>query len=219
MTNKENIKRLIITREQVVNVVTIISEDEMVLLQMIDNILLALNNPIVMEHYNNYPKYIEEYGIEKLFKREVEFEDIGKFEFEVANTLMALQLLICCAFELIKEGKLVDYKKYEKEVLEKNSFRIYVIEKIINIMGFEFFMAHIYNLVILVVGKESYKTITDLFSSQDISVLEKENVFDDNPIMQYNKEVIIWFGMIRIFIDLMTCIVELNTDQDNTQDY
>ncbi|MCS4240184.1 hypothetical protein M2306_001758 [Myroides gitamensis] len=217
MTNKENIKRLIITREQVVNVVTIISEDEMVLLQMIDNILLALNNPIVMEHYNNYPKYIEEYGIEKLLKREVEFEDTAKFEFEVVNTLMALQLLICCAFELIKEGKLVDYKKHEKEVLEKNSFRIYAIEKIINIMGFEYFMAHIYSLVILVVGKESYKTITDLFSSQDISVLEKENVLDDNPIMQYNKEVIIWFGMIRIFIDLMTCIVELNTDQDNTQ--
>ncbi|MDM1507737.1 hypothetical protein HX079_18470, partial [Myroides odoratimimus] len=91
MTNKENIKRLIINREQVVNVVTIISEDEMVLLQMIDNILLVLNNPIVMEHYNNYPKYIEEYGIEKLLKRQVEFEDIGKFEFEVANTLMALQ--------------------------------------------------------------------------------------------------------------------------------
>ena len=219
MTNKENIKRLIITREQVVNVLTIISEDEMVLLQMIDNILLALNNPIVMEHYNNYPKYIEEYGIEKLLKREVEFGDTGKFEFEVANTLMALQLLICCAFELIKEGKLVDYKKHEKEVLEKNSFKIYAIEKIINIMGFEYFMAHIYNLVILVVGKENNKTITDLFSSQDISVLEKENVLDDNPIMQYNKEVIIWFGMIRIFIDLMTCIVELNTDQDNTQDY
>ncbi|SHL60769.1 hypothetical protein SAMN05444275_105169 [Myroides odoratimimus subsp. xuanwuensis] len=31
------------------------------------------------------------------------------------------------------------------------------------------------------------------------------------------KETIIWFGMIRIFIDLMTCIVELKTDQDNTQ--
>lgn len=216
MNNKENIKRLIINREQVIKVATIISEDEMVLLQMIDNILLELNNPIVMEHYNNYTEYIEEYGIEKLLKREVEFEDTGKVEFEVANTLMALQLLISCAFELIKEGKLVDYNKHRQDVEENNNFKIYAIEKIINLMGFEYFMAHIYSLVILVVGKENYKTITESFSSEDVPMLEKENVPDDNPIMQDDKEIIIWFGMIRIFIDLMTCIVELNTGQDNT---
>ncbi|MDR2221124.1 MAG: hypothetical protein LBE34_00125 [Flavobacteriaceae bacterium] len=217
MNNKESVKRLVFNREQASKIVSIISEDEAVLLQMIENILLALNNPIVMEHYNNYPKYIEEYGIENLLKRKVEFKENDKFEFEVANLLMALQLLISCAFELIKEGKIVDYNKHRQEVAEKNNFKIYAIESIINMLGFEYFMANIYNLVILVVGKENYKIITELFSNEDMSMLEKDNLFNDNSVMQYNKEIVIWFGMIRVFIDLMTCIVELNTEKGNSE--
>ncbi|EHO07739.1 MULTISPECIES: hypothetical protein [Myroides] len=217
MNNKESVKRLVFNREQASKIVSIISEGEVVLLQMIENILLALNNPIVMEHYNNYPKYIEEYGIENLLKRKVEFKENDKFEFEVANMLMALQLLISCAFELIKEDKLVDYNKYRQEAAEKSNFRIYAIESIVNMIGFEYFMAHIYNLVILVVGKENYKIITELFSNEDISMLEKDNLFNDNSVMQYNKEIVIWFGMIRVFIDLMACIVELNAEKDNLE--
>ncbi|MBB1139031.1 MULTISPECIES: hypothetical protein [Myroides] len=217
MNNKESVKRLVHNQEQASKIVSIISEDEAILLQMIENILFALNNPIVMEHYNNYPKYIEEYGIENLLKRKVEFEENDKFEFEVANMLMALQLLISCAFELIKEGKLVDYNKHRQEVAEKNNFRIYAIESIINMLGFKYFMTHIYNLVILVVGEDNYKIITKLFSNEDISMLEKDNLFTDNSVMQYNKEIVIWFGMIRVFIDLIACIVELNADKDNLE--
>jgi len=167
-----------------------------------------LNNPRLTELLDSYPDLIQEYELEKLLSGEIEIKDASRRDVKTAGLLSCLLLLIHFYFDKDK-GNLS--KSKVDDVTQFDS-----INYIMNAITSEKCINELFLLILSIVGIDYFKKYQENIKDPDF-VLKQTLGFDSDPEMGVHIDMMVWFALVRLFIEAIFIYYDSDYETKNDQ--
>lgn len=167
-----------------------------------------LNNPRVTELLDSYPDLIQEYELEKLLSGEIEIKDASRRDVKTAGLLSCLLLLIHFYFDKDK-GNLS--KSKVDDVTQFDS-----IKYIINATTSEKCINELFLLILSIVGIDYFEKYQEKMKDPDF-VFNQTIGYDNDPEMDMHIDLMVWFALLRLFIEAIFIYYDNDCDTKNDQ--
>lgn len=167
-----------------------------------------LNNPRLTELLDSYPDLIQEYELEKLLSGKIEIKDASIQDVTTAGLLSCLLLLIHFYFDK-NEGNLS-----RSETDELNNFDS--IKYILNAITSEECISRLFILILSIVGIDYFKKYQEHMKDPDF-VLKQTMGFDSDPEMGVHIDMMVWFALVRLFIEAIFIYYDSDYETKNDQ--
>lgn len=171
-------------------------------------LLEQLNNPRLTELLDSYPDLIQEYELEKLLSGKIEIKDASTQDVKTAGLLSCLLLLIHFYFDK-DEGNLS-----RSETDELNNFDS--IKYILNAITSEECINDLFLLILSIVGIDYFKKYQENMKDPDF-VLKQTLGFDSDPEMGVHIDMMVWFALVRLFIEAIFIYYDSDYETKNDQ--
>lgn len=173
-------------------------------------LLEQLSNPRLTELLDSYPDLIQKYELGKLLSGKIEIKDASRQDIKTAGLMSCILLLIHFYFD-DKSNNSVESKSVTDEVDNFNSAQ-YIIsattsEKCIN----ELFL-----LILSIVGIDYFKKYQENIKDPDF-VLKQTLGFDSDPEMGVHIDMMVWFALVRLFIEAIFIYYDSDYETKNGQ--
>ncbi len=187
--NKKKEIRLVKTSAQAKKAVSILLQEpeKRNLEKGITTLLDKLKNPRLNVVLDSYPDLLQEYELEQLLSGNLEIKNSTKQDIKTAGLLSCLQLLIHLCYEL-------------KENSSRTNTHFDSLRYILSAISCTRFINELFLISIAVVGEDHYKKFQQQIQDIDID-LEKVRALDNNPEGQEHMEIMVWLGLVRLFIE------------------
>lgn len=169
-----------------------------------------LNNPRLTELLDNYPDLIQEYDLEKLLSGKIEIEDASKRDVKTAGLMSCILLLIHFYFD-DKSNNSVESKSVTDEVDNFNS-----AQYIINSTTSEKCINELFVLILSIVGIDYFDKYKEKMKDPDF-VLKQIVGFDNDPEMDEHIDIMVWFALVRLFIEAIFIYYDSGFESKNLQ--
>jgi len=153
-----------------------------------------LNNPRLTKLLDSYPDLIQEYELERLLTGEIEIKDARKRDFMTAGLLSCLLLLIHFYFDN-DENKLIESESDDQSQFES-------LKYVLNAITYEQFINDLFLLVLSIVGIDYFEKYQEKMKNPDF-VLKQTIGFDSDPEMNKHIDMMVWFALVRLFIETL----------------
>ncbi|MGE8534854.1 MAG: hypothetical protein ACN6OJ_09755 [Chryseobacterium sp.] len=167
-----------------------------------------LNNPRLTELLDSYPDLIQEYELEKLLSGKIEIKDASVQDVKTAGLLSCLLLLIHFYFDK-NEGNLS-----RSETDELNNFDS--IKYILDAITSEECISRLFILILSIVGIDYFKKYQGHMKDPDF-VLKQTLGFDSDPEMGVHIDLMVWFALVRLFIEAIFIYYDSDYETKNDQ--
>jgi len=171
-------------------------------------LLEQLNNPRLTELLDSYPDLIQEYELEKLLSGKIEIKDASTQDVKTAGLLSCLLLLTHFYFDK-DEGNLS-----RSETDELNNFDS--IKYILNAITSEECINELFLLILSIVGIDYFKKYQENMKDPDF-VLKQTLGFDSDPEMGVHIDMMVWFALVRLFIEAIFIYYDSDYETKNDQ--
>jgi hypothetical protein len=206
-------KRLIKTDEQAQIALNILLEEseKQNLERGIYQLLEELNNQQLDDLLDHYPDLIQQYGLERLLSGTLEIPNVGRQELKTAGLLCCLQLLIHFCAELKQHSNtyLVDATGNNNEIQNIHNSLLYITKSVC----LNDFILGLLPAVVSVTGLEYYERFQKKIKTLD---LEQAIALEADPEIQDHIDLMIWFVLVRLFLESVYQYVETHRKFKNT---
>ena len=172
------------------------------------NLRDQLNSPQLTELLDNYPDLIQEYKLEELLAGSIDFKDASTQDVKTAGLLSCLLLLIHFYFDKDK-GNLS--KSKVDDVTQFDS-----INYIMNAITSEECINELFLLILSIVGIDYFKKYQENMKDPDF-VLKQTLGFDSDPEMGVHIDMMVWFALVRLFIEAIFIYFDSGYETKNDQ--
>ncbi|PWN61708.1 hypothetical protein [Chryseobacterium viscerum] len=169
-----------------------------------------LNNPRLTELLDSYPDLIQEYELEKLLSGKIEIKDASRRDVKTAGLLSCILLLIHFYFD-DKSNHLVESKSESDELDNFNS-----TQYIINAITSEKCINELFLIILSVVGIDYFEKYQEKMKDPDF-VLKHTLGFDSDPEMGVHIDMMVWFALVRLFIESIFIYYDSDYETKNDQ--
>lgn len=169
-----------------------------------------LNNLRLTELLDSYPDLIQEYELEKLLSGKIEIKDASRRDVKTAGLLSCILLLIHFYFD-DKSNHLVESKSESDELDNFNS-----TQYIINAITSEECINELFLLIFSIVGIDYFKKYQENMKDPDF-VLKQTLGFDSDPEMGVHIDMMVWFALVRLFIEAIFIYYDSDYETKNDQ--
>ncbi|MEN4759164.1 hypothetical protein ABEG63_02385 [Chryseobacterium sp. C39-AII1] len=203
-------KQLVHTKEQAEIALNILVQNsqgqdlELGIFRLLDQ----LNNPRLTELLDSYPDLIQEYELEKLLSGKIEVKDASRQDVKTAGLLSCLLLLIHFYFDK-DQGNL--NKCNVDDVSQFDS-----INYIMNAISSEECISELFLLILSIVGIDYFKKYQEKMKDPDF-VLKQTVGFDNDPEMNEHIDMMVWFALVRLFIEAIFIYYDSGFESKNIQ--
>ncbi len=167
-----------------------------------------LNNPRLAELLDSYPDLIQEYELEKLLSGKIDIKDASRQDVKTAGLLSCLLLLIHFYFDKNKDNL---NKCNVDDVTQFDS-----INYIMNAITSEECINELFLLILSLVGIDYFKKYQEKMKDPDF-VLKQTIGFDNDPEMDKHIDMMVWFALVRLFIEAIFIYYDSGFESKNTQ--
>lgn len=167
-----------------------------------------LNNPQLTELLENYPDLIQEYPLEKLLSGKIVIKNVSEQDVKTAGLLSCLLLLIHFYFDY-DEGNLSQSKSDDLNQFDS-------IKYIVNAITSEECINELFFLVLSIVGIDYFKKYQEKIKDPDF-VLKQTIGFDNDPEMDEHIDMMVWFALVRLFIEAIFIYYHRSYESKNNQ--
>jgi len=187
-------KQLVKTREQAEIALNILVQNsqredlEIGVFRLRDQLI----NPGLTKLLDSFPELIQEYELDRLFTGEIEIKDTRRQDIMIAGLLSCLLLLIHFYFDN-DEDKLIES---ESDIPTQSESIKYVLNTITS----EKFINELFLLVLSIVGIDYFEKYQEKMKDPDF-VLKQTVGFDSDPEMDKHIDMMVWFALVRLFIE------------------
>ncbi len=152
-------------------------------------LLDIIDDPVISDLFDNYPKLLEKYKLKELLSGKIEIEYTDVVEVQRACLLATLQSLLLCVEQMYLSGKL------KKPIEESDNIDLKMIRFIVESIPLPDLLTNLSQLIRFVVGVGYYKTFIEKLSDKDNAASSAVNS------QKEYYQVMMWFGMVRLFLD------------------
>lgn len=174
------------------------------------NLRDQLNSPQLTELLDNYPDLIQEYKLEELLAGSIDFKEASTQDVRTAGLLSYILLLIHLYFD----GKSNSSVKSESETDELDNFNS--AQYIINTTTSEKCISELFLLILSIVGVDYFKKYQENMKDPDF-VLKQTIGFDNDPEMDEHIDMMVWFALVRLFIEAIFIYYDSGFESKNLQ--
>lgn len=167
-----------------------------------------LNNPRLTELLDSYPDLIQEYELEKLLSGEIEVKDASRQDVKTAGLLSCLLLLIHFYFDK-DQGNLNKCNVYSVTQFDS-------IKYIMNAISSEKCISELFLLILSIVGIDYFKKYQEKMRDPDF-ILKQTVGFDNDPEMDEHIDMMVWFALVRLFIEAIFIYYDSGFESKNLQ--
>lgn len=167
-----------------------------------------LNNPRLTELLDSYPDLIQEYELEKLLSGKIEIKDASRQDIKTAGLLSCLLLLIHFYFDK-DEGNSSRCKVYNVTQFDS-------INYILNAITSEECINELFLIILSVVGIDYFEKYQENMKDPDF-VLKQTLGFDSDPEMGVHIDMMVWFALVRLFIEAIFIYYDSGFESKNLQ--
>lgn len=167
-----------------------------------------LNNPRLTKLLDSFPDLIQEYELERLLTGEIEIKNAMRQDVMTAGLLSCLLLIIHFYFE-----------NYEDKLIESKSdypIQFESLKYVLNTITSEKLINELFLLVLSVVGIDYFEKYQEKMKDPDF-VLKQTVGFDSDPEMDKHLDMMVWFALVRLFIEAIFIYYndeyQINNDQ------
>ncbi|KFC17824.1 hypothetical protein [Epilithonimonas lactis] len=169
-----------------------------------------LNNPKLSKLLDNYPNLIQEYELEELLAGNIDFKNASTQDVKTAGLLSCILLLIHFYFN-DKSNNRVE-SKFETDELDNFNSAQYII----NATTSEECINELFLLILSIVGIDYFKKYQENMKDPDF-VLKQTLGFDSDPDMDVHIDMMVWFALVRLFIEAIFIYYESDYETKNDQ--
>lgn len=169
-----------------------------------------LHNRKLTELLDNYPVLIQEYKLEELLAGNIDFKNASSQDVKTAGLLSCILLLIHFYFDG-KSNSLVESKSVTDEVDNFNS-----AQYIINSTTSEKCINELFLLILSIVGIDYFENYQEKMKDPDF-VLKQTVGFDNDPEMDKHIDMMVWFALVRLFIEAIFIYYDTGFESKNIQ--
>lgn len=174
------------------------------------NLRDQLNNPKLTELLDNYPDLIQESKLEELLAGSIDFKNASAQDVKTAGLLSCILLLIHFYFD----GKSSSSVKSESETDESDNFNS--AQYIISATTSEKCINELFLLILSIVGIDYFKKYQENIKDPDF-VLKQTLGFDSDPEMGVHIDMMVWFALVRLFIEAIFIYYDSDYETKNDQ--
>lgn len=167
-----------------------------------------LNTPRLTELLDSYPDLIQEYELEKLLSGKIEVKDASRQDVKTAGLLSFLLLLIHFYFDK-DQGNL--NKCNVDDVTQFDS-----INYIMNAISSEECISEIFLLILSIVGIDYFRKYQENMKDPDFVLIQTIG-FDNDPEMDEHIDMMVWFALLRLFIESIFIYYDSGFQSKNNQ--
>ena len=165
-----------------------------------------LNNPRLTELLDSYPDLIQEYELQKLLSGKIEIKDASRRDVKTAGLLSCLLLLIHFYFD---KGNLSKCKFDDVTQFDSMNY-------IMNAITSEECINELFLLILSIVGIDYFKEYQENMKDPDF-VLKQTLGFDSDPEMGVHIDMMVWFALVRLFIEAIFIYYDSDYETKNDQ--
>ena len=169
-----------------------------------------LNNPKLTELLDSYPYLIQEYELEKLLSGKIEIKDASVQDVKMAGLMSCILLLIHFYFD-DKSNHSVESKSVTDELDNFNSAQ-YIVKATTS----EECINELFLLILSIVGIDYFKKYQENMKDPDF-VLKQTLGFDSDPEMGVHIDMMVWFALVRLFIEAIFIYYDSDYETKNDQ--
>lgn len=167
-----------------------------------------LNNPRLTELLDNYPDLIQEYELEKMLLGKVEIKDASVQDVKTAGLLSFLLLVIHFYFDKDEDN----LKRSENDELKHFDSIKYILNSITS----EDCINKLFLLIVSIVGIDYFEKYQEKMKDPDF-VLKQTIGFDNDPEMDEHIDMMVWFALVRLFIEAIFIYYDSGFESKNIQ--
>lgn len=167
-----------------------------------------LNNPRLTELLDSYPDLIQEYELEKLLSGKIEIKDASVQDVKTAGLLSCLLLLIHFYFDKDEDN----LRRSENDELK----HFESIKYILNSITSEECINKLFLLILSIVGIDYFEKYQEKMKDPDF-VLKQTIGFDNDPEMDEHIDMMVWFALVRLFIEAIFIYYDSGFESKNLQ--
>lgn len=169
-----------------------------------------LNNPRLTELIDSYPDLIQEYELENLLAGKIEIKDASVQDVKTAGLMSCILLLIHFYFD-DKSNHSVESKSETDELDNFNS-----TQYIINATTSEKCINELFLLILSIVGIGYFEKYNEKMKDPDF-VFKQTVGFDNDPEMDLHIDLMVWFALLRLFIEAIFIYYDSDYETKNDQ--
>ncbi|MGI9651433.1 hypothetical protein [Chryseobacterium sp. RLHN22] len=169
-----------------------------------------LNNPRLTELLDSYPDLIQKYELEKLLSGKIEIKNASWQDIKTAGLMSCILLLIHFYFDE-KSNNSVESKSAIDKVDNFNS-----AQYIINSTTSEKCINELFLLILSIVGIDYFEKYQEKMKDPDF-VLKQTIGFDNDPEMDEHIDMMVWFALVRLFIEAIFIYYDSSFESKNVQ--
>ncbi|MNU32617.1 hypothetical protein D3C71_211660 [compost metagenome] len=172
------------------------------------NLRDQLNNPKLTELLDNYPDLIQEYKLEELLAGSIDFKNASAQDAKTAGLLSCLLLLIHFYFDKDEDN----LRRSENDELKHFDS----IRYILNAITLEECINKLFFLILSIVGIDYFEKYQEKMKDPDF-VLKQTIGFDNDPEMDEHIDMMVWFALVRLFIEAIFIYYDSGFESKNPQ--
>lgn len=174
------------------------------------NLRDQLNNPKLTELLDNYPDLIQEYKLEELLAGSIDFKNASTQDVKTAGLLSCILLLIHFYFD----GKSNHSVESKSETDKSDNFNS--AQYIISATTSEKCINELFLLILSIVGIDYFEKYQEKIKDSDF-VFKQTVGYDNDPEMDLHIDLMVWFALLRLFIEAIFIYYYDDCDTKNNQ--
>ncbi|AZA77796.1 hypothetical protein EG359_10305 [Chryseobacterium joostei] len=167
-----------------------------------------LNNPRLTELLDSYPDLIQKYELGKLLSGKIEIKDASRQDIKTAGLMSCILLLIHFYFAKDKDN----LRRSENDELKHFDSIKYILNSITS----EKCINELFILILSIVGIDYFEKYQEKIKDPDF-VLKQTIGFDNDPEMDEHIDMMVWFALVRLFIEAIFIYYDSGFESKNVQ--